>query len=176
MLSDTIDEILKDLQKFYSKKLNESQIVFYREKLSVVNEGDLCKAVMALKGKEVVLPTVSIVWRYLTEVREQRGRSEKAQAPIFADIQRNSKSTTHGREAVKLLLALRTGDIGREQYLTGMYEMEGKYPGIGWKENADELKTLWDEEPIRHEKGRRYLERIWRLQDANGETSIPPRQ
>ena len=38
-----------------------------------------------------------------------------------------------------------------------MYDMERKYPGIGWEKNANELKLFWTMETERHTKGEQIL-------------------
>jgi len=160
MPSNTIAEILKDLQKFYSKPLNPTQLEFYINSLRPLDEDDLCKAVIALKAKEVILPTVSIIRKYLNEAREQRLQSEKERAPIFADIKRNAQQSSSGKDAIELMQSLFDHKINRDQYLAGMYAMEEKYPGRGWQKNADELKEFYASEEERHAKSKIYLERI----------------
>lgn len=169
-MSTTVDDILADLQKFYSKKLNPAQLARYGAELEKLDEDVLCKAIFAVEDKEVVFPTVFIIRRHYNEVAESQAAQQNYKAPIFADLERNANRTTHGRESMRLMVDFKNGKFDREQYLAIMLAMEEKYPGVGWKGNAHSLKKFWDSEPRRYAIGREYLERIWRLQDAAGMT------
>lgn len=161
-MSTTVDDILVDLQKFYSKKLNDAQLTRYSAELCKLDEDALCKTIFAVEDKEVLFPTVFIIRRYYNEVIEARHDQQKQQAPIFADIERNANRTTHGRDSIQLMLNLRQGKMGRDEYLAGMLALDEKYPEVGWKRNAVSLKKFWDAELERHAKGEGYLNRIGR--------------
>ncbi len=144
MPSDTVNDILQHLQKFYAKELNQAQLEFYRQRLAALHEDDLCVGVVAMKGKEPshTFPTVNTIVRYFMEAKEGRLNQAKEKAPIFADVKRN-QTTSHGRESIALMQDLYSGAITREQYLERIDEMENKYPGRGWKKNANELRAFW---------------------------------
>jgi len=167
--SETIREIIAELERFYDKKLNSSRKDFYALELSKLDEDDLCRAVIRLRTKETLFPTVATIQRYVWDEREARLEKEKATAPDFSFLKTNAEKTEHGRKSIALMQDLYEGRKTRAEYVAAMYQMDKDYPGIGWKENADELKAFWDSEPQRHEKGQRYLERIWAEVDARKE-------
>jgi len=108
--------------------------------------------VIRLRTKETLFPTVATIQRYVWDEREARLEKEKATAPDFSFLKTNAEKTEHGRKSIALMQDLYEGRKTRAEYVAAMYQMDKDYPGIGWKENADELKAFWDSEPQRHEK------------------------
>lgn len=170
MAADTISDILADLQKFYGKTLTQAQAGFYRSEMAELNEGDLCNAILACKRSEPpqFFPSMITIRKHYEVAQQQRFDREKEKAPIFADLKKNADTTAHGRQAIRLMIDLYEKKRNRQQYLAGMREMDKKFPSFGWAQAATELEQWWATEEKRHEVGKKYLERIWRMQDANG--------
>lgn len=164
-----IDDIITDLQKFYSKQMNDTQVLFWRSQLNQLDEDDLCAGIIALKGKEPTtwLPSTFTVRKYAAEAREIRLNREKEKAPIFSDLERNANRTEHGRRAIRLMRGLNEGRSTRANYLAAMYSLDREFPAYGWAIQADELKAFWDSESERHEVGKRYLARIGKLDETD---------
>ncbi len=164
----TVYDIIEDFQKFYGKQLNDTMRGFWLSQLSQLDEEDLCNGVVALKGREPTtwLPNLATVKKYYFEAREARLNLEKAKAPTYNDLERSARSD-HGRQAIRLMLDMSKGLLTRAQYLAKMRDMHRMFPKYNWIEHADEIEEFWANEPKRHAKGRDYLERIWRLQDAS---------
>lgn len=160
MPSNIVADVISDLQKFYAKKLTDTQLDFYTSQLTAMHEDDLCRGAILLKRKERTFPVIPTIWQYVNEAREVRLDSEKKQAPIFADLEKNNQVTENGKRAIAMMRDLYEGQITRVQYLTRMFEMEKDFPGIGWKKEAEELKQFWATEPERHARGKRILERL----------------
>lgn len=123
-------------------------------------------------GPKDRFPSLADLFAIEQEMREATWAKVKTQTPDVKDLLNPNRTTSnHGKEALALIARLASGKMSREQYLAAMYAMHEKYPNIqperdNWKHAADELKAFWDSEPKRQESGRRYLERIWRAQDA----------
>lgn len=165
-MSTLPDEVLSDLQSFYGRALNKTAAGFYTACLSALNEDDLSRAWVAMKQKERQFPTIEVIKKYCEESREQRHAKLKASAPDWSKLEK-SGVTQNGLEALQMMRDLYDGELTHDQYLAKMFEMEEKYPGIGWRKNANELKQFWEKSGERWEKiGKCVLARQWRCEES----------
>jgi len=156
MNSTLAEDIMADLQSFYGRNLNKTAVSFYTACLSALDEKDLTTAWIALKQKERQFPTVDKIKEYCSEARDRRYREEKAFAPAWRDLEKCGV-TANGAEAIQMMKDLYDHKLSRVEYLAKMFEMDEKYPGVGWLKNGRELKRFWAIEQERHKQGAEIL-------------------
>jgi len=160
-MSEIAEDITKDLQAFYGRQLNKNAETFYVACLSALNEIDLSGAWTVIKQKERAFPTIDKIKEYCSEVRDYRFKQEKINVPDWSQLEK-SGATPNGLATIQMMKDLYEGKHTRQQYLAKMFDMENKYPGIGWQKNANELKKFWESEPERQKKGEQVIANLRR--------------
>ena len=134
---------LKTLQDYHGQKFTAEQSKDYEWFFKQRRNGDQLVTNWKFKhSPRDRFPSLAELATIDQEMREALWAKEKAHAPIFADIKRNAQRVPSGNEAIELMQSLSEHKLTSEQYIARMYEMDEKYPGVGWKQNANELKKL----------------------------------
>ena len=139
-------EHLTDLQRFYGRQLNDTQIAFYAKELGTIDDMILTGAVRECMRSERNFPTTKVLSSYIYQARESMWRRKKDTEPKELPPQRSS-DREHVRESFKLLKqALPTPHsppkLQGPALLSEMRFMEKTWPGFGWEQCARELETF----------------------------------
>jgi hypothetical protein len=155
------DKITESLQNHHGVQLTVEQAEDYAWFFTRRdNAEEILKAWQFSNGPKSRFPSLSDLMKVDSELRETVWQQQiKKTWPTFNQALANEK-TAHGKKALQGIIKFNAGEMSREQYLCWMEEMEAERPGIGWKENADDLRKWWDGEAERHKKGAYVLERI----------------
>jgi hypothetical protein len=103
------------------------------------------RAVDALVLNQPRLPTLALV---MQEVRQQYQNdwqrtkvADKATSKELLDNKNQDKNTPLMRDSINLINQSMSNAIDKYTLYDKMMALEGKYPNIGWKENANVLKN-----------------------------------
>jgi len=139
-------EHLTDLQRFYGRQLNDTQIAFYAKELGTIDDLILTCAVRECIRSERLFPTVKVLSGYVSQARQSVWKQKKESEPKELPHHRSSDSE-HVRESFKLLhqvLPTRDGPpkLQGPALLSEMLLMEKTWPGFGWEQCAREFETF----------------------------------
>jgi len=139
-------EHLTDLQRFYGRQLNDTQIAFYAKELGTIDDMILTCAIRECIRSERYFPTTKVLSSYISQARQSAWQQKKDTDPIELPPQRSS-DREHARESFKLLhlvLPTRYGPpkLQGPALLSEMRFMGKTWPGLGWEQCAREFETF----------------------------------
>jgi len=149
-------EHLTNLQRYYGRDLNETQITFYVQAFHAVDDNILGDAVGQCLRSERYFPTVKVLAGYVSEFRNSAWQKQKESEP------RETPTWEVGdpepiREGFKLLRRAfgsngNPPELGGSALVAEMHLMGKCWPGVGWDEHANQLEKYLEKKAERDRK------------------------
>jgi hypothetical protein len=134
MESKTFDEMIDWLEAEKNYNVSEGSKAMYWDAFSGVDDGKFRAAIKVVAVEVRSFPTIGEIRRLIARMGEPKRTS-------------TGRVHTHdgaamSREVSEMMRRLDAGEITREDYLYEMRLMDEKYPGLGWRDSADDYERF----------------------------------
>lgn len=137
-MADTskISQSLKELQDFYGRKLPDSAIVKWAQKLRFIDSRDLQVAVDDVTSNERQFPTPDVVLKYADQAKSNRAfreqqRERDSMKRLFDSGDHNSGLAKECAEFVQMVYRFRPGSREKYEFEIGWcQQMQNNYPHL----------------------------------------------
>lgn len=114
------------------------------------------------------LPSLSDLTAIAIEIQEEQWQKIKASSPTFEDLEKTiGGAKPSGIEAIATMRKLYAGQISHPDYLAWMFDMEKRYPGLGWQREAKDLEKFWSTKTKREAKSQELLKKMDDIRRSN---------
>lgn len=140
MILEEFAEEMAKLTKFFGKKLDEIQARHWFEMMRHLSSAAFATAISAAIMRERYFPTPKIIFDLATNYVEERAKEKNKTFPTARDItQISAKDSEYTRDAKEIFRKSAYGELTGFDLADAMFDMDKKYPGKGWDENAKEV-------------------------------------
>jgi len=140
---DTFDDAMNWLVKFHNADISEIAKDQYYKSFRNVDDTQFSAAVNhwceITTPQKTKFPAVHDLQKLVQETRDQEWERRKRNEPKFDQVLGRQR-TEHGRRALTLMIDFMRRKLNLTQYIAGMRQMDSQFPGVGWKQAADELE------------------------------------
>ena len=160
MNADTCKDFIKALELYHDKKLSSVAKDAYWSEFKDYGDERMLLALEASykKFSPGRIPSINDIKALLTEIRETAWTKEKNKEMTDRHpLSRPRPKSQMGRESFQLLNRLfapfgNPEKLSGRQYAEEMLKMEEKYPGIGWRQGANQLREWLNKKEERRQK------------------------